>query len=90
MLIFLHFYLKSMGCENMSYIEDMEATPEEEEMLLEILAKELAISVEPVEEMRRAEEVVFPLEQELAEEIEEEEVWWTVIPSKEEEEVEKN
>ena len=70
----------------MSYIEDMEATPEEEEMLLEILAKELAISVEPVEEMRRAEEVVFPLEQELAEEIEEEEVWWTVIPSKEEEE----
>ena len=75
-----------MGRENMSYIEDMEATPKEEEMLLEILAKELAISVEPVEEMKRAEEVVFPLEQELAEEIEEEEVWWTVIPSKEEEE----
>jgi len=74
-----------MERENMSYIEDMEAAPEEEEMLLEILVKELAISVEPVEEMRRAEEVVFPLEQELIEEIESEEVWWTVIPGKEEE-----
>jgi len=69
----------------MSYIEDIEGEDWEIEKLLEIMAQESMIYEEAVQEMKKAEKVFFTLEEELAEEIENEEVWWTVIPGKEEE-----
>jgi len=68
----------------MSYIEDIEGENWEIEKLLEIMAKESIIYEEAVQEMKKAEEEYYTLEEELAEEIENEEVWWTVIPGKEE------